>query len=860
MKLKNLTNRSKTGYTTFGCVWKQGECTTETTYTLNSGDEKNIPMESGVTAYYQDGSVKWTKHTVDTTTLESEIEVLPQSEIIERTDFEGNVVVENDKNIEIKSKKIRVLITKGNENLFDEVYVDDVLKIKNGKSDLILEEPREICGFKGKIEKNYRSKVLNVTIESNGKLETVVKFEGTHTAQNEEKIPFIIRMKVGYTSNKLDFTYTFVYDGDEEKDFLKGLGLTFEKPMVSEMYNRHIKMETDHGCFHETVVPLTSWRPRIAIEHYEKQMRGEAVSFSGKEAEDIAFVLDNTPYWSEYDLCQSKHNSFSIKKKLFGDNLCYIDSLTGEKTKGTIAFGDESGSIILATRDFWQKYPSGYTVKNLEQDTATATVWIWSPTVEAMDFRHYANRGYNQVCYEGYDFKGATPYGIASTSEISITFNDKIVPMDKELIDFSNEVNNPPVYFGEPEYYHELKAFGYWGTVKKDNKTEVWLEEQLEKAIDFYIKEVEQRSWYGLFNYGDFMHTYDKVRNNWKYDIGGYAWDNTELVPTLWLWLMFMRTGREDIFTLAEKLSRHTSEVDVYHIGKYKGLGSRHNVIHWGCPCKEARIAMTHHHRYYYYMTGDFRLTDIFEELKDNEMTFLEKDPLESFYDKDKMTYKTHARSGPDWSSLCSNWMTEWERFNDTKYRDKIKVGIEDIKKAPLKLVSGPDFEFDPETNHLLYIGEVATGGTHLQICMGAPQVWLELSLLLEDDEWTDMLAQYGRFYYLDKETQLKESRGLIGEREFSLPYMAAAMGGFGAYYLKDKNLAEKTWSLLLDELLKQGGVEGFNVDVLDSMGNKEKLEEIPWVSTNFVAQWCLNVIMCLDFIRDELPSDIAKN
>jgi hypothetical protein len=65
-----------------------------------------------------------------------------------------------------------------------------------------------------------------------------------------------------------------------------------------------------------------------------------------------------------------------------------------------------------------------------------------------------------------------------------------------------------------------------------------------------------------------------------------------------------VEAGREDVFTLAEKLSRHASEVDVYHFGKYKGLGSRHNVRHWGCPCKEARIAMAAHHRFLYYLTG----------------------------------------------------------------------------------------------------------------------------------------------------------------------------------------------------------------------------------------------------------------
>ena len=79
--------------------------------------------------------------------------------------------------------------------------------------------------------------------------------------------------------------------------------------------------------------------------------------------------------------------------------------------------------------------------------------------------------------------------------------------------------------------------------------------------------------------------------------MGGYAWQNTELIPTLWLWLAFMRSGREDIFTMAEAMSRHSADVDIYHFGDLKGLGSRHNVVHWGDSCKEPRIAMAGHHR-----------------------------------------------------------------------------------------------------------------------------------------------------------------------------------------------------------------------------------------------------------------------
>jgi hypothetical protein len=294
-------------------------------------------------------------------------------------------------------------------------------------------------------------------------------------------------------------------------------------------------------------------------------------------------------------------------------------------------------------------------------------------------------------------------------------------------------------------------------------------------------------------------------------------------------------------------------------MGQYKGLGSRHNVRHWGCPCKEARIAMAGHHRVYYFLTGDRRLEDIFEELKDNEQTFFNRDPLGDFFEKEQMVYPSHARSGPDWSALCSNWMMEWERTGDTKYRDKILTGMQDIKAAPLKLISGPDFEFDPANVHLRYIGERATGGTHLQICMGAPQIWMEMADLLDDAQWKQMMAEYGRFYYLPREEQLKESDNIIGNREFSLPFMAAAMAAYGAVYLKDEVLASRTWRYLLHAMMHEGNHQGFQTVTVADGGNQQLLQEIPWISTNFVAQWCLNVIVALRFIKGKLPKTLEE-
>lgn len=856
MKLHPLNTTGALGYTTFGCMWEQGECSADTTYVCHTKEGREVPMQSRITAYWPDESVKWTAHTADASLLGEEIEVLSGKP----SDFPGMTLAEDTESIVLKSGAVTIVIKKDGRHLFEGVQRDGKIFLSSARPVLLLEEPAELQGNHVRIEKKYNGIIDKVSVEEMGRLKTIIKYEGSHISENgERKLPFIIRMEAGYNDSNLKFTHTFLYDGDENRDFLKGLGIRFEAPLSGEYYNRHVKFTGDCGVFHEALVPLTAWHPRIPAQLYKRQMSGERMMLSGEEKALADQILKDAPVWGEYHLCQDSVSHFSIRKKLTGEHLCSIDSLHGNRTAGGASFGSEYGCVTVAIRDFWEKYPSGISLKGLDSSMAECTAWFWAPGAEAMDFRHYADRGYNQVCYEGYDYKGADPVGIACTNECTITFSEEMIPSDAFLQQFTKSVNGPVIYVGTPEFYHKMKAFGYWSLPSENTEMERWLEGQLDAAFAFYKQEVEQRNWYGMFNYGDVMHTYDGVRHTWKYDIGGYAWDNTELVPTLWLWLYFLRTGREDVFRMAEKLSRHASEVDVYHMGKYKGLGSRHNVRHWGCPCKEARIAMASHHRYYYYLTGDRRLEDIFEELKDNELSFLNKDPLGDFFDKKDMVYPSHARSGPDWSSLCSNWMTRWERFHDTKYRDKIVTGIEDIKKAPLKLVSGPDFEFDPESCHLRYIGERTTGGCHLQVCMGAPSVWTELADLLGDEEWKRMIADLGRFYYLPREEQLKESGGLIGDRQFSLPFMASSVAAYGAWYLKDDVLAERTWRILLQTLLREDNADGFATVQLSETGNRELLTEIPWISTNFTAQFCLNTIMVLDFIRDKLPATLPE-
>ena len=62
---------------------------------------------------------------------------------------------------------------------------------------------------------------------------------------------------------------------------------------------------------------------------------------------------------------------------------------------------------------------------------------------------------------------------------------------------------------------------------------------------------------------------------------------------------------------------RHTTEVDTYHLGRFAGLGTRHNVQHWGCSAKQVRISTAVYRRIYYYLTADERTGDVMRELLD---------------------------------------------------------------------------------------------------------------------------------------------------------------------------------------------------------------------------------------------------
>jgi hypothetical protein len=67
------------------------------------------------------------------------------------------------------------------------------------------------------------------------------KYTTTTGAQHVDFLPFTLRFYVSAGATSVRMVHFFIYDGDQTKDFIKGLGLTFATPMTDQLQDRHIR-------------------------------------------------------------------------------------------------------------------------------------------------------------------------------------------------------------------------------------------------------------------------------------------------------------------------------------------------------------------------------------------------------------------------------------------------------------------------------------------------------------------------------------------------------------------------------------------------------------------------------------------
>ena len=804
-----------------------------------------MPVQSWPLAFWPDGSVKWTGLAA--------VAPGPPGEVltVEKGHPSAPAVPvrceETDGSIRIDTGALRCEICRRGEDAIFSVARADVA-VCTGARLICMRERRTLRGAdKVREIQEFRGLIERATVEQAGPVRAVVKLEGVHHHPGTQRfLPFILRLYFYAGLPNIRMVHTFVYDGDARRDFLAGLGLRFLVPFRDVPHNRRVWIAGDDGAaWTEPVqgVPPMLPRPRLAGDpiginpERARHIRGEHIEKPGG--------VEAMPLWNRFILLQDSPDHFGIQKGC-GPDLALIDAQHGRRARGTAAICDSGGGIALSVRDFWQGYPSGLAIEEAGRDTqpATMTAWLWPAGAGPSDMRHYADRIHGPE-YESYrclewesgpsDPERSNPYGIARTSELMLWALPGGISKE-EILDRARIGAQPPVLVCEPEHYHGARVFGVWSLPDRENVAARGLESRLNELLDHYVEEVERRRWYGFWHYGDVMHSYDPDRHVWRYDEGGYAWDNTECSTDIWLWYSFLRTGRADVFRLAEAMSRHNGEVDVYHIGPLAGHGSRHNVSHWGCVCKEPRISMAGGRRFCYFLTGDERMGDTLEEVCDRWPT-----------------EKTQIQVAPWWGCFCWNWVTAWERTGDERYRNKLLRGVQGVLARRPPLIAGPLFLFDPETGDMAFIEDQEPYSYHMTLPFGAPGIWMEMAGLLGHEEWADALSDYGGLWAMGPEDRRGiVPSGMASQTGQEVAIFSARLIAYAAARRSDPGLARRAWEILLKDELYFGQARH------DATGETvpELLQRERGVgTTNVAAQWSLNVIQCLALI----PSYLAE-
>ncbi|QKJ21285.1 Tat pathway signal sequence domain protein [Microbacterium hominis] len=825
-----------------------------------------VPAQFWTLATWPDGSVKWAGTAVGALDEPREYEVVIADAVGASVQPEAPVTVEH--------RGGSVVVSNGLVEVeFGAVGSDMLLRSIDRGGRAVAEDVRMVSLLQHEIPEDggaaprvrFASRTTAVEVEQRGPVRAVVRIEGIHRAQDGDRewLPFTLRVVVVTGSAQLRLVHSVIWDGDAEHDFLAGLGLRAAVPLREPLHDRHVRLAgAEGGFFSESVRGVTGLRRDPGADVRAAQIAGRRTPATESWNPEVSNRLELIPSWADLTLTQLSADGFAIRKRTKAGH-AWIDAGAGTRAEGYVAVSDPSGGLGVGIRSFWQSHPGQLDLRGLTGERAELTAWLYAPEARPMDMRFYHD-GLGQedfatqlealeITYEDYEPGFGDAHGVARTHELTLFAYDA-TPTIERAAEAVSALQQPPLLQPTPGHLASVGVFGDWAPVDRSTAARAEIEDSLDFLLDFYLRQIDQRRWYGFWNYGDVMHAYDPDRHVWRYDVGGYAWDNSELSPDLWLWYSYLRTGRADVFRLAEAMTRHTGEVDVYHLGRWQGLGSRHNVQHWGCSAKQLRISSPIYRRFFHYLTADERVGDLLTELRDSDARFLDTDPTRKVR-PDAATYRPDRGAlavglGTDWGALAATWLADWERTGNERSRDRLLGTMADIGALPRGFLTGEAL-YDIDAGRFETTRD-RVAVSHLSAVFGLVEVASELISLVDVPGFRGAWIDYCRLYLASPEEQIaavgEQLSGIHLEQAHSrlTAYAAAATG--------DDALADSAWEAFegIGEWLVHRS--DFVLKRIDGAAVLNPVDEAPSVGTNDVAQYGLAAIQNLALIGHRLP------
>ncbi|HEX8413691.1 MAG TPA: twin-arginine translocation signal domain-containing protein, partial [Sphingomicrobium sp.] len=550
----------------WGYPWPRGTRYSSRGYQFTD-DGGVVPVQTWPLAWWPDGSIKWTGHAIPANAGAGRIGIREGKAV---APAQAVRLRETPDGIEVNAGGVLWQIGRSGSAILRSARVGSRETLRNVSLLATAQDTPDNEEGTSAVQR-FTSDISSVTVEQRGPVRAVVRVEGMHRGSSQSWLPFSARLYFHAGSQSVRIVHSFIFDGDPANSFIRGLGLTGEVPMTDQVHDRHVRFAgQDGGLWGEAVRPLTGLRRDPGKAHREAQVAGVATPPTADMPPNVQRELQYIPAWGDFTLSQPNSDGFAITKRTKAGH-GWIDVDTAGRAPGFGYVGGPSGGVAFGMANFWQLNPTRLDIRDAAGDVASFTVWYHSPSAPAMDLRMYhdglgMDSFYKQnlgldITYEDYEPGYGAAQGIARTTEFRL-WAVPSTPSRERLVQMAETVSKPARIVAGSRRIHESGMFGIWSLPDRSVPTLARLEDRATADLDYYLGQVDQRRWYGFWNYGDVIHSYDRDRHVWRYDIGGHAWDNSELSTDLWLWYSYLRTGRADVFRMAEAMTRHTGEVD----------------------------------------------------------------------------------------------------------------------------------------------------------------------------------------------------------------------------------------------------------------------------------------------------------
>ena len=311
--------------TTFGVPWPRGAIRRDQTFVVD-GASGDVPAQSWPLAYWPDGSLKWTAHALGAGTRpDAALRVRPGSPRVHtgsavtvRRTADGFVADTGVVACTVPSRGpvIVAAIRRAGRDIARNVRLvalcDDQPEGSTRRSEFV-------------------SEVEQVTLEQEGPVRSVLKLEGRHRSGDRAWLPFTVRLYLYAGAESVRIMHTFVFDGDEHQDFIRGIGLAFDVPLRDALHDRHVRFAGENGgLWAEGVRNLTGLRRDPGADVRRAQLAGERCP---PVAEKVAPLLHLVPAWGDVSLSQLSADSFRIRKRTKA-GCGWVDAAWGRRAPG----------------------------------------------------------------------------------------------------------------------------------------------------------------------------------------------------------------------------------------------------------------------------------------------------------------------------------------------------------------------------------------------------------------------------------------------------------------------------------------------------------------------------------------------